>query len=333
MTIGRRRVLQSAAAGILLPAAARAEAKEVRIGLQHGLTYLPFAVVQHEALIERRAKELGLGDVSLTWTRSAGGNVLNDALLAGTVDCVATGFPSFFVLWSRARGRLAVKALASYGATPLLLLTRNPAVKTIADFTEADRITVPAVKSSIQAMLLQMAAEKRFGQYDRLDSLTVSRSHPDAIAALLSMVGEINSAFSAPPYQYLALERAGIHVVTTSEEIFGGPLSNGILYMTERFHDENPTMSKAINLALRDALAIVAADKRRAAEMYIETTGEKLGVDTVLQTLGAPGTVFDATPRGTMRFATFMHKTGAIQKAPTSWQEVFFSEAYDLSGD
>lgn len=326
-------MLQLATAGALMPAAARGGTNAIRIGIQYGLTYLPFAVVQHEALIERWAKELGLGDVTVTWNRSAGGTIMNDALLSDTLDCAATGFPSFFVLWSRARGRLAIKALASYGSTPLLLITRNPTVETIADFTDTDRICVPSVKSSIQAQLLQMAAEKQFGEYDRLDHLTVSRSHPDAMAALLSNMGEINSAFSAPPYQYQALARPGIHVVTTSAAIFGGPLSNGILYMTERFHTQNPLAIKAINLALRDALAIVASDQRRAADMYLETSGEKLGVDTVLQTIAAPGTVFDPVPRGTMKYAEFMRKTGAIQRAPAAWQDVFFPEAYDLPGD
>ncbi len=333
MMISRRTTLLLGGAAALLPTAARAEVNTIRVGIQRGLTYLPFAVVEHESLIEKHAKALGLGDVTVTWNRSSGGNVLNDALLAGTLDCAATGFPSFFVLWSRARGRQAIKALASYGSTPLLLVTRNPAVKTIADFTDASRIAVPAVKSSVQATLLQMAAEKQFGQYDRLDHLTTSRSHPDALLAVLSMMGEIDSAFSAPPYQYQALARPGIHVVTSSDEIFGGPLSNGALYMTERFHDENPGAAKALNLALREALAIVTNDQRRAAEMYIATSEEKIKVETVLQTLSAPGTVFEAAPRGVMKFADFIHKTGAMQKTPSSWKDLFFPEAHDLPGN
>ncbi len=325
-------MLKLAAAGALLPAAARAEPETIRMGIQYGVTYLPFAVVQHEQLIERHAKELGLGEVSVTWNRSAGGTTMNDALLAGTLDCAATGFPSFFVLWSKGRGKFAIKGLVAYGNTPLLLLTRNPAVKSIADFTDTDRIAVPAVKSSIQAMMLQMAAEKQFGQFDRLDHLTVSRSHPDALIAMLSM-SEINSAFSAPPYEYQALDHPGIHVVTTSEEIFGGPSSNGMLYMTENFHDRNPDAAKAINLAMRDALTLVTNEPRRAAEMYLEISGEKIPLELVLRTITAPGTRFEAAPRGTMRFAEFMHRTGSIAKAPSSWKDVFFSEAHDLPGD
>lgn len=328
----RRTVLQLA--GALAGATpARAEAGTIRMGIQYGVTYLPFAVAQHERTIERRAKEAGLGDVSVQWSRVAGGNLLNDALLAGQLDCAATGYPSFFILWSKTRGRQAIKGLTAYGNTPLFLLTRNPAVKGIADFTEADRITVPAVKSSVQAILLQMAAEKIWNQWDRLDPITIWRGHPDAIAALMSMSGEINSAFSAPPYQYVALERPGIHLVTTAEDIFGGPCSNGILYMTESFHDQNQGAARAINAGLQDALALINQDPRRASEMYLEVTGEKQPLDLVLRTATAPGTKWEAAPHGVMRFAEFMRRTGALSKAPTSWKDVFFPEAHDLAGD
>ena len=48
-------------------------------------------------------------------------------------------------------------------------------MKTIKDFTEKDKIALPAVKVSVQAVTLQMAAEKAFGegQQDKLDALTV----------------------------------------------------------------------------------------------------------------------------------------------------------------
>ena len=333
MMIGRRKILAAGAAGLLASHTARADAPTVRVGIQYGLTYLPFAVIQHEQLIEKHARAAGLGEIKAVWNRSAGGNVLNDALLSGNLDFVATGFPSFFILWSRGKGGFNIGALASYGATPLLLITRNPAVKTIADFTAKDKIAVPAVKSSIQAILLQMAAQKQFGRYDKLDSLTLSRSHPDAMIALLSDSGDVDSDFSAPPYQYEALKHPGIHVVTDSTRIFGGPLSNGILYLTQRYHEANPKMVAAMNQALREALALIDHDSRSAAQMYLDVTHEKLSVAEILETLQAPGTVFDATPRGTMRFAEFMHKTGAIANVPTSWKDVFFPDAYDLPGD
>ena len=333
MQLRRRTLLQGAAAGALLPSLARAESNTLRIGIQYGVTYLPFAVMQHEAMVEKRAKALGLGDITISYSRSAGGTTMNDALLSGDMDCAATGFPSFFTLWSRGRGRYAIKGLMSYGTSPLLLLTRNPAVKALTDFTDVDRISVPAVKSSIQAIMLQMAADKQWGEYDRLDHLTVSRSHPDAIAGLLSDRSELDSAFSAPPYEFMAVNKPGIHVVTTAADIFGGPSSNGMVYLTERFHDSNPKLVGALSAGLREALALVVQDPQRAAAMYLEISGEKIDSALLQRTITAPGTIWEPAPRGTKRFADFMHKTGTIAKAPDTWKDVFFSEAYDLPGD
>src|SRR5262249_59348360 len=98
------------------------------------------------------------------------------------------GVGPFVTLWARTRGNLDVKAVAAINSMPLYLNTRNPSVKTIKDFTDRDKIALPAVKISIQAITLQMAAEKTFGdgQQSRLDPLTVTLSHPDAQTALLS---------------------------------------------------------------------------------------------------------------------------------------------------
>jgi NitT/TauT family transport system substrate-binding protein len=314
-------------------ATAHAEPMTIRMGTQFGLTYLPFAVIEHEKLIEKQAKARGLGDVEVKWLRSAGGNVLNDALLSGSLDFAATGFPSFLVLWARGKDKFDIKALSSYGTTPLLLLTRDPNVKSIADFSSKNRIAVPAVKSSIQAILIQMAAEKLFGKYDKLDELTISRSHPDAAAALLSGVGEIDSHFSAPPFQYQELDKQGIRVVTTSNEIFGGPLSNGVLYLTEKFHNANPKTIAAVNTALREALDLINRDKRRAIEMYLAISGDKISVDDALKTVSDQNTIFDATPRGSMKYAEFMKRTGGATLAPQDWKELFFQEAHDLPGN
>lgn len=331
-TFGRRTGLMLAGATMLMSRAARAEPTTVRMGIQYGLTYLPFAVMQHEKLIEKHAKAAGLGAVNVVYSRSAGGPVMNDALLSGNIDFVATGFPSFLILWSRGKGHFNIKALGSYGATPLLLLTNNPAVKTIADFTGKDRIAVPAVKSSVQAILLQMASEKQFGHWDKLDYLTLSRSHPDAMIEMLSGSGDVDSSFSAPPYEYEALKHKTIHEVTSSTAIFGEPLSNGVVYLTDRYHDANPKTVAAVNQALRESLKLISSDPHAAAQMYLDVTHEKLSLNEVLETLQAPGTVFDAVPRGTMRFAEFMHRTGVIGNVPAGWKDLYFPEAYDLAG-
>jgi NitT/TauT family transport system substrate-binding protein len=103
---------------------------------------------------------------------------MNDALLARSLTFGVAGPPPIITLWAKTRGMpLEVRGLCNESIMPLYLNTRSPNVKSVADFTQTD-IAVGAVKVSIQAILLQMAAAKQFGDkdYTRLDPLTVGMS-------------------------------------------------------------------------------------------------------------------------------------------------------------
>src|SRR5205085_1694119 len=115
------------------------------------------------------------------------------------------------LLAASARAEMAeIKVAQQYGIgyLPLMVMEEQKLI-------EKDKIALPAVKVSIQAVTLQMAAEKVFGegQQNRLDSLTVSMSHPDAQVALLSGASEVTAHFSSPPFQYQQLKKPGIHTV------------------------------------------------------------------------------------------------------------------------
>ena len=162
---------------------------------------------------------------------------MNDALLSSSLQFASGGVGPLVTLWAKTRGNLDVKAVSAINSMPLYLTTRNPDVKTLKDFTAKDKIALPAVKVSIQAVTLQMAAEKAFGegQQYKLDPLTVSMSHPDAQTALLSGQSEITAHFGSPPFQYQQLERPGIHRVLNSYDVLGGPATFNTVWTTSKF--------------------------------------------------------------------------------------------------
>ena len=143
----------------------KAEVSEVRISKQYGLPYLSVVVVEQQRLIEKHAKALGLGDVKVNWVTIGSGGTSTDSLLAGNLDFVTSGVSNMLLLWSRSGGQ--VKAVSAASAVPLILVTRNPNVKTIADFGEKDKIAVPTVKVSMQSTILGIAAEKVYGEARR----------------------------------------------------------------------------------------------------------------------------------------------------------------------
>jgi len=311
-----------------------AEVGKLRIAIQSGLTYLPFALMEHDRLIEKRARDAGVGDVKVIWFTVSGGDVMNDGLISGNLDIAATGTPAFLVIWAKAKRVFDIRGVAAYNMLPLTLVTRNPNVRTVKDFAESDRIAVPAVRASTQAILLQMAAEQAFGvgQHTRLDHLTVSRSHPDAMAALLSERSEITAHFAAPPYAQLELKRPGIHAVLTASEVFGGPVTIGMTYAPAKFRNENPKLFSSFIAALTDAIDMINADRRSAAQTYLAITKEKASVDEIVAMLSEPGFDFGTTPHNVLKMAQFMHHIGSIGGVPQTWEELFFPDIHHLPG-
>jgi NitT/TauT family transport system substrate-binding protein len=312
----------------------RAEMAEIAVAQQYGISYLPLMLMEEQKLIEKHAKAAGV-DVKVGWAKFAGGNVMNDALLSGSLQFASGGVGPLVTLWARTRGNLDVRGVGALNSMPLYLVTRNPNVKTIGDFRDGDRIALPAVKVSVQAVLLQMAAEQVFGagQQNRLDPLTVTMSHPDAMQALLAGQSEVNAHFGSPPFQYQEVARGGgNHVVLNSYDVLGGPATFNVVWTTAKFRNDNPKLYDAFIKALDEAIAEINRDKRAAAESYLRISKDKDSVDNILRMLNDPTIVFTTTPQNMMKFAEFMQKIGAIKAKPESWRDFFFPNVQVLPG-
>lgn len=324
-----------AAAALTFAAPARAETDELRISKGFGMHYLPLYIMEHERLIEKHAAAAGLPGLKVTWSTIDGGNVINDAMLSGALDIASIGVPGFLNLWDKARGnpRLEIVGLSAVGAGSLYLNTRNPKVKTLADFTADDRIAVPGIKTSFAAVVLQMAAAKSFGMenYAKLDPLTVSLPHPDALAAMLSGRTEINSHFCSPPFSYIELDHPGIHRVVNSVDLFGN-LTIIMAYTTRRFHDANPKLVAAVVAAVEEANALIARDKPAAARFYRELAKVKASEQELMRILDDPDSRYSAVPSGVTTYADFMHRVGTLRTRPGTWKDVFAPEIHDRPG-
>ncbi|WP_345796804.1 ABC transporter substrate-binding protein [Castellaniella sp. MT123] len=329
----RRTFLAMALAGaigglISAPTAARAEASAVRISHGYGILYLPLMVMRDQHLIEKQAKADGLGDIRINWLNIDGGNVINDAMLAGNLDIAGTGSPGFITLWSKAHGipRSEVIGLGALGTSALWMNTNNPNVKSLKDFTTKDKIALPGVKTSLSAVMLQMAVAKEFGikNYAKLDPITVSLPHPDALAALTSGKTEITAHFTSPPFSYLELEDPKISRVFSSTQVLGN-ITLTVIYALKQFADENPRLIRAFMKAQDQADAYIAKDKKGAAETFLRVSKIKMPQAEVEKILADPDTRFSTTPNGMMEYADFMSRAGTIKNKPAKWSDLFVS--------
>lgn len=312
-----------------------AETHEIRLAKQFSMGYVQFNVLEREHLIEKHAAALGLPDLKVTWATFNGPDAMNDALISNSVDVVSGGVPGLVTLWAKTKNTtLAVKGISALSSQPFLLNTRVDRIKGVADFTDTDRIAVPAVKVSVQAVTLEMAVAQKFGfdKYDKLDPLTLSLSPPDATIGLIGGSSAFDSVFSVPPFQQQQLQHPGIHTVLNSYDVMGGPHTFTAAWTTSRFHDQNPTVYKALMGALEEATKIINADKRAAAQLWIEDAHSKLSLDFVTSVLSGAQVKWTLTPENTMKYADFMHRVGAIKTAPASWKDLFFPEIQNTPG-
>ena len=258
---------------------------------------------------------------------------ITDALLSGNVDVVGIGLPGFLTMWDKTRGSMNVRGIVAMNRQPAYLNTRNPNIKSMRDFTDNDRIALPAPKVSVQAIMLQMIAEKTFGKFDVLDKLTVGMSHPDGTAAMLSGKLEITSHFTSAPFQYQQLENPAIRKVLSSYDATDGPNTFSAVAALARWREANPQLYKAVHAAILEANDFIAKNPREAAEIFVKIENTKLPVAFIEKMISDPEFSYAPEPENVMKIYGFMHKVGALKNMPAAWQDLFFPEAHGLKGN
>jgi NitT/TauT family transport system substrate-binding protein len=300
-----RRFFRLAGSLLLLAALAHpavAESGEVRIAQQFGVSYLPLTIMNHEKLLEAAAAEKGIAGLKISWNQFGAGNAMNEALLSGNLDLASGGVGPLLTIWSKTKGRQDIRAVAALNSMPLYLNVIDPNIRSLKDLTGKERIAMPTVKISIQAVTLQMATEQVFGH------------------------------FGSAPFQYQELEDKRVHRLLSSYEVLGGPATFNVVWTQKKFHDDNPKIYAAFLSALEQAIALINSDPSRAAAIYLDAEKSKLPAAFVEQMIRDPENVFTTVPQNIMKYAAFMNRTGAIENRPAAWTDLFFPEIHAASG-
>jgi NitT/TauT family transport system substrate-binding protein len=309
---------------------------EVRIPLgAGGVGFLPLLVMRDRGLIEKHAQAAGLTELTVRWIDLGGPAVMNDALLSGSVDFIAAGPPAFITLWSATRGSADVRGVAAMSSLPMYLNTTNPALTSIDDLKETDKIAVTGVKVSIPSINMQMYAAGRYGAAEafRFDRYTVTMTHADAVIALLSGSNQINAHFTPPPFHQREIEDPRVRTVLDTDDIMGGTTTFTMLSTTARYREANPQAYAAVLGALEEANELIRSDPRAAAEiLFAAESAAGFSVDELVEVLRDPDIRFTTTPENTAKYAEFMQEIGSIENNPVSWRDLFFPEIHGAAG-
>lgn len=331
-----RTLLSSVAVSALLAVgatgSAAAETNVVRLAQQFGLLYVPLHVVLEQNLVQKHAEKMGLGNPKIELYKISGGANINKALLADTIDFGSHGVGPALKLWGKTKGRY--KIAVTMADMPLKLLTNDPKIKKIEDYLTAKdhKISTPAAKVSIQAVTLQMAADRLWKQSDKLDHLVVSMKHPTALAAMLSGGQAVKSHFATLPYSYQELKSGKVWKVTTSYEILGGQHSVLVMSASKKFKEDNPKTYSAVIAAFAEAFDWINANQDKAADTFIRYTKSKMDPADVKALLNDKKEIeFSMQPKKTMEYAKFLNKIGDIPEAK-SWKDYYWDNNHSLNG-
>ena len=329
--------MAGAASFLAAPAIVTAQSPlTVKFVQQRGLLYIPVDIMVTGGVLQKEATKLGLGKVDATVQTLSGPGPVTDALLSGAADYGTAALPSLLNLWDKTHGTAnEVKAVGTVSNGAMVLYTINPNVKSIADFTDKDRIAVPSVRISFNAMMLEMAAEKQWGDPHKLDHLTVGLGHPDAVAAMSAGYGQatITAHIGVQPFTSRGLKLPGAHVIADSREVFGGPLTQITLLATKQTRDKNPLLFKAVANALEESIKVANADKRAAAELWKNANKASESIDELVTLLDDPGFEFTSQPHRIAHFAAFLNRIGSMKSKVGDWKELFWETAHNQKGD
>jgi NitT/TauT family transport system substrate-binding protein len=324
------------AALLLAPTLAHAEIDTVKIPKgAGGVGFLALTVMEEKKLVEAEAQKMGL-NLKAEYILLGGPAVVNDMLLAGAAHFAPAGPPAFITLWDRTRANMKVMGVAAMTSIPMYLNTKAPHLKSLKDLQPSDKIAVTAVKVSIPAIIMQMQAIKESGkdQFAKYDPYTVSLQHPEGVVALLSGKSEITAHFTSPPFHQRERKDPAVRTITTSNEIMGGPSTFTMLYAPTKFYEENPKAYAAVLKALQAAVDFINADKKAAAEVFLNS-GEGRGwkLDDLMEILNDPDVRFTTAPESVMKYANFMADVGSIRQRPAKWQDMFFPDIHGVPGN
>jgi NitT/TauT family transport system substrate-binding protein len=294
---------------------------QFKIGIGYGLAFLPLYICQDLKLVEKYAKDAHL-DVKASYPHFLGAGPVQEALGSGAIDLGPFGTAPLLAAWEQGKDT-SQQVLAVSGVTTLqlTLLTNQPNVTSLADFSPSDRIAMPSLTAP-QMYVLEMQSEKVFKQYDKLRDQVVAIPPADALVALIEGGGP-TAFFASPPSTQIALRDAKVHRVLGSEEVIGGKGSFLMLGATRAYIEAHPHIGDIVDKAIEEAARIIRKDPRRAAQIYLtHEPSLTLNGATIEAALQENKDAFGSAVYGVQAFADFMGRHGGLNTPPKSWKDV-----------
>lgn len=244
------------------------------------------------------------------------GSAITEGMASGSIDVGTMGVgPTITAIMKG----VPCKIFSAMSSQPHQILTTNPEINSLSDITPETKIALVNI-GSIQHILLAMAAEKELGDARALDQNILAMSHPDGMTALLS--GSVECQLTTSPYVFKAGADEKVHTLSSISEVWPDGNSFVLALASNKLHDENPELYKAVTEALAEAIDYMNEHQEEAAAMLCENEG--VDAATMLSWLQDPACGYSTETVGIMQMAEFMQRAGFIEKAPEDYSELVF---------
>lgn len=288
----------------------RQEPPSIGIAEQYGIAYAPLTIMKEKGFLEQE-----LPDVAIRWQQFGGPTAIRESMLNGDVDF---GFMGVAPVLIGIDNGMEWKYAAGISSNEVAIVTSRPEIKTLADFTEEDRIAILS-PGCTQHILLCMLAEQQLGDPMALDSQLVSMSHPDALQALLSGT-EITAHVATPPYLQQELE-AGMSVMATGEEIMGRPFTFISCVAMTRFYEERRELYDGFIRALERSIEYLNQNMEECVRILAPVYG--VSEEALLEQMTYNGTIYSSRLEGVPELSAAMQQMGLTRENPALETIVF----------
>lgn len=302
------------------PRADRVRPGELRIGVGHGIGFLPLYVAHDLKLFDKHAKAAGLnGRVLIQRFHSAA--PLHQALEKGELAAGTFGLSAFLLARETPKQMVAISGVTTL---PLVLLTSRSDIHGLSDIKPGQQIAVP-LKTSPQMTYLRLQAQQWFtpGLWTRLQQQVVVMPHQEALDALTGGNREIAAYFSSPPFTQVALKDARVRPILSSVDALGGKSSFFVVASPRETLAAQPQFAEVVAKAVDEAAAIIGKDPKQAALTWLKyEPSHRLDARAVEAVLRDLKDEFGSGIYGVTATATFLARDGRLKSAVWNWKDV-----------
>lgn len=328
--LNRRSILKAAAVGavstVALPLArpALAAGRELVIGINYGLPFLPFIVADKLGFFDAAAREAGLSGTTFTLRRFSVATALIDAILSRNVQLGTLGSQALLNAFEKTKGDYRLKGVSAYWKGQFPIFSNQAEVKTIKDIRPTDKIAVQGPKSA-QALYLKRAAEHYFGkeQVNRFDNQLVLLPHSESVVAL-TKAQSIQVYVSISPFAEIVSADPAVHQIATSRDFSNPNTTNAYLGAIQSFVNDNADVLPVVIAALNKANALIRDNPEEVTPIYLAAEPSALPLEQMRDVIVRNRNEYATEPNGIQEAADFLVRMGELKTPITSWREVFF---------